>query len=126
MVVSLNDCHFYTNFYTVSKYFIKVIDVARHRFMLNLMLKRSIFFTFQILKEFIKAKIKKSEAEDKTDLVSSVSIAYIIYEHSVYTNLDPEDYKRLFFSLILRPDPEEQTCIAFESLLDRIPCEQWQ
>ncbi|KAJ7355102.1 hypothetical protein OS493_027891 [Desmophyllum pertusum] len=81
---------------------------------------------YTILKEFIKAKIKKSEAEDKTDLVSSVSIAYIIYVHSVYTNLDPEDYKRLFFSLILRPDPKEQTCIAFESLLDRIPCEQWQ
>lgn len=90
-------------------------------------------FTTQILKDFFKARIEKNflpqtQATDKDNgilpLVSSVAIAYTISTHRVH--LEPENYAKLFFSLILQPEEEVQTCIAFERLLNQFPCEQWQ
>ena len=57
-------------------------------------------------------------------LVSSVAIAHTIVAHKVH--LDPDDYARLFFSLILHADPNEQTCTEFERLLKSVPSDHWQ
>jgi len=85
------------------------------------------------LRDFFKDKIEKnslpqSDEEDKKNnilpLVSSVAIAYTIYVHKVH--LDPQEYAKLFFSLVLRPDEKDHTCTSFERLLKNFPSEQWQ
>ncbi|XP_078381354.1 E3 ubiquitin-protein ligase rnf213-alpha-like isoform X3 [Oculina patagonica] len=85
----------------------------------------------RVLKDFFKTRIEKNalpQTEDEKNiilpLVSSVAIAYIIYTHKVY--LEPDHFAKLFFSLILKSDPKEQTCTSFERLLKHFPSEQWQ
>ena len=89
-------------------------------------------FTTQILKDFFRARIEKNSlrqtrAADNDNeilpLVSSVAIAYIISTFRVC--LEPEHYAKLFSSLILKSEPEEQTCTSFQRILDQFPCEQW-
>ena len=85
------------------------------------------------MRDFFKEKIEKnslpqSDEEDEKNnilpLVSSVAIAFTIYVHKV--PLDPQEYAKLFSSLVLRRDQEDHTCISFERLLKHFPCEQWQ
>lgn len=95
------------------------------------------------MRDFLKAKIEKNAVPQSDEdqkkkifsLVSSVAIAHTIVVHKVH--LDPDDYARLFFSLILHSDPKEadvilhsdpkeQTCTAFERLLKHFPSDQWQ
>lgn len=56
--------------------------------------------------------------------MSSVAIAYIIYTHKVY--LDPQQYAKLFASLILNPDPREKRCTGLEKILKEFPTDQLQ
>ena len=68
-----------------------------------------------------------SEVKDKNKvlrLVSSVAIAHVLVSHKV--RLDADDYVKLFSSLILRRDPKEMTCTAFERLLSHFPSKEWQ
>ena len=85
------------------------------------------------MRDFLKEKIEKnslpqSDEEDKKNtilpLVSSVAIAHTIHVHKV--DLDPQEYEKLFSSLVLRPDQEDHTCTSFERLLKHFPSEQWQ
>ena len=84
------------------------------------------------MKEFFKTRIEtndvpQSDSDDKKTfhpLVSSVAIAYIIYTHKVY--LDPQQYGKLFASLILHPDPGGKRCTGFERILKEFPIDQLQ
>ena len=85
------------------------------------------------MRDFFKEKIEKnslpqSDEEDKKNtifpLVSSVAIAHTIRVHKVH--LDPQEYAKLFSSLVLRSDQEDHTCTSFERLLKQFPSEQWQ
>lgn len=82
------------------------------------------------MRDFFKEKIEKnslpqSDEEDKKilPLVSSVAIAHTIHVHKV--NFDPQEYAKLFSSLVLHPD-QEHTCTTFERLLKHFPSEQWR
>ena len=57
-------------------------------------------------------------------LVSSVAIAHVLVSHRV--RLDPEDYAKLFSSLILWKDPNEKTCTALRGLLGQFPSGEQQ
>ena len=85
------------------------------------------------MRNFFKEKIEKnslpqSDEEDKKNtilpLVSSVAIAHTIQVHKVH--LDPQEYAKLFFSLVLRLDQEDHTCTSFERLLKHFPSEELQ
>ena len=71
--------------------------------------------------------VPQSDTDDKKTfhlLVSSVAIAYIIHTYKVY--LDPQQYAKLFASLILKPDPRGKRCTGLEKILKEFPTDQWQ
>lgn len=87
----------------------------------------------QILRDYLKPKIEQNAAlrevnvDEKTKLlclVSSVAICHIITSHKV--QLDVEDYHKLFMSLSLWSDTEEDTCSAFDKLLRNFPDAHWR
>lgn len=93
----------------------------------------STFNFFQILRDFLKAKIDQnaspqSVAQDDNKkihrLVSSVAIAHVLVSHKV--RLDPEDYAKLFSSLILWQDANEKNCTALRCLVGHFPSKELQ
>ena len=87
----------------------------------------------QILKDYLKPKLEhiaslRAATEDDEQkllcLVSSVAICYLLTSHKVQLNC--EDYHDLFMSLSLWPDPERETCSAFDRLLKHFPGEHWR
>jgi len=87
----------------------------------------------QILRDHLKPKIEQNAALQEVDvdektrlscLVSAVTICHIITWHKV--QLDVEDYHKLFMSLFLWSDPEENTCSAFNNLLHYFPDTHWR
>lgn len=82
------------------------------------------FFKEKIEKNYLCQSDEEVEKNNILPLVSSVAIAYVIHVHEV--RLRPQEYGKLFSSLILRPDQEGHTCTTFEGLLKHFPSEQWQ
>lgn len=87
----------------------------------------------QILRDYLKPKLgqnatlREVNVDEKTRLsclVSAVAICHIITLHKV--QLDVEDYHKLFMSLSLWRDTEENTCSAFNKLLHNFPDVHWR
>ncbi|KAK2555497.1 E3 ubiquitin-protein ligase rnf213-alpha [Acropora cervicornis] len=93
------------------------------------------YYSFtKILREWLTAKIKKNalpvppgkdnRSKEIDCLVSSLAITHVLVSNKVH--LDFDDYVNLLSSLILRRDPDKESCSALQKLLALFPSEQHQ